>query len=167
MRRPRTAVIPHSERRSSSVRALLAQRQSASPLRVAFVEGSSGRPITWGQIAVAAGDWIAQGPRLGLAPVGRVGVVMADPLSAATAHLAALAAGVTVAPLNPQAPADELAHEIRTLGLSAVVTDERAEADLDDLAAGGAQVWMSGPDGLQLARFRPWPTPTVSPVRRR
>ena len=161
--RPRTAVIPHSERRSSSVRALLAQRQSASPLRVAFVEGSSGRPITWGQIAVAAGDWIAQGPRLGLAPVGRVGVVMADPLAAATAHLAALAAGVTVAPLNPQAPADELAHEIRTLGLSAVVTDERAEADLDDLAAGGAQVWMSGPDGLQLARFRPWPAPTVSP----
>src|SRR5258705_6624550 len=128
MRRPGRAVIPHGERGSSSVRARLAQRQSASPLRVAFVEGSSGRPIAWGQIAVAAGDWIAQGPRLGLAPVGRVGVVMADPLSAATAHLAALAAGVTVAPLNPQAPADELAHEIRTLGLSAGGTHEEARA---------------------------------------
>jgi acyl-CoA synthetase (AMP-forming)/AMP-acid ligase II len=43
------------------------------------------------------------------------------------------------------------------------VTDERAEADLDDLVGAGAPVWMSGRGGLQPARFRPWPAPAVSP----
>jgi acyl-CoA synthetase (AMP-forming)/AMP-acid ligase II len=158
-----TAVIPYGGRRKVSVRGLLAQRRDATPLRPAFVEGCSGRRVTWGQIAVAAADWTAQRSRLGVAPLARVGVIMADPLAAATAHLAALAAGVTVAPLNPQAPPDELAAEIRTLGLSAVVTDGTADADLGDLAAAGAQIWLTGPGGLRLARFRPWPAPSVSP----
>jgi acyl-CoA synthetase (AMP-forming)/AMP-acid ligase II len=161
--RRRTAVIPSGGRPESSVRSLLAQRRDATPQRAAFVEGCSGRRVTWGQIAAAAADWTEQRPRLGVAPLARVGVVMADPLAAATTHLAALAAGVTVAPLNPQAPADELAAEIRTLGLSAVVTDGMALADLDDLAAAGAQVWVSGPGRLHLARLRPWPVPSVSP----
>src|SRR5438105_176454 len=151
--RPRSTVIPHGGRRIPSVRALVAERRNTAPLRAAFVEGCSGRRITWGQIAAAAADWTAQRTRLGTPPLARVGVVMADPLAAATAHLAALAAGVTVAPLNPQAPADELAAEIRSLGLSAVVTDGGAVADLDDVAAAGAQVWLSGPRGLRLARF--------------
>jgi acyl-CoA synthetase (AMP-forming)/AMP-acid ligase II len=156
--------LHHSGRRPVlPVRALLAQRQAETPLRTAFVEGFTGRRVTWGAIAVAAADWTAQRRRLGVAPLARVGVVMGDPLVAATAHLAALAAGVTVAPLNPQAPADELAGEIRSLGLSAVVTDGTGAADLDDLAAAGAQVWLTGPGGLRLARFRPFPAPATSP----
>ena len=161
--RSRPALIHSGGRRNPSVRALLAERRTTTPLRTAFVEGRSGRQVTWGQIAVAAADWTAQRSRLGGAPLARVGIVMADPLAAATAHLAALATGVTVAPLNPKAPADELAGEIRSLGLSAVVTDGAAEADFDDLAAAGAQVWLSGPGGLRLVRFRPWPASTVSP----
>ena len=159
----RSSVIPSGGRRDPSVRALLARRRTETPLRAAFVEGCSGRRTTWGQIAVAAADWTAQRDRLGIAPLARVGIVMADPLAAATAHLAALAAGVTVAPLNPLAPPDELAGEIHSLGLSAVVTDARAETGLDDLAAAGAQVWTTGPGGLRLARVRPRPAPTVSP----
>ncbi|HVW32820.1 MAG TPA: AMP-binding protein, partial [Acidimicrobiia bacterium] len=146
-------------RNSVTVQALLAQRRCDAPLRAAFVEGGSGRRTTWGEIAVAAADWTMQRDRLGTAPLARVGIVMADPLAAATAHLAALAAGVTVAPLNPDAPADELAQEIHTLGLSAVVTDGRADAGLDDLAAAGAQVWTTRSAGLRLARVRPWPAP--------
>jgi acyl-CoA synthetase (AMP-forming)/AMP-acid ligase II len=161
--RPRPALTRSGGRRSPSVRTLLAQRRATTPLRTAFVEGFSGRRITWGHVAVAAADWSAHRGRLGVAPLARVGVVMADPLAAATAHLAALAAGVTVAPLNPKAPGDELAQEIRTLGLSAVVTDGTAAADFDDLAAAGAQVWMAGPGGLRLARFRPWPASAASP----
>ena len=119
--RPGTSVIPHGGRRKPSVRALLAQRRETTPLGAAFLEGSSARRVTWGQIAIAAADWTAQRSRLGVPPLARVGILMADPLAAATAHLAALAAGITVAPLNPQAPADELAAEIRTLGLSAEI----------------------------------------------
>ena len=161
--RSRPALTHFGGRRSPSVETLLAQRRATTPRRAAFVEGFSGRRITWGHIAVAAADWSDHRSRLGAAPLARVGVVMADPLAAATAHLAALAAGVTVAPLNPQAPGDELAQEIRALGLSAVVTDGTAAADFDDLAAAGTQVWMAGPGGLRLARFRPWPACTPSP----
>jgi acyl-CoA synthetase (AMP-forming)/AMP-acid ligase II len=161
--RTRSAQNAHAGRRGLSARALLTERRDATPLRTAFVEGSSGRRVTWGEIAVAAADWTAQRRQIGVAPLARVGVAMGDPLAAATAHIAALAAGVTVAPLNPQAPGDELATEIRNLGLSAVVTDGGAQAGLDDLAAAGAQVWLTGPGGLRLARFRPWPAPTTSP----
>jgi acyl-CoA synthetase (AMP-forming)/AMP-acid ligase II len=161
--RPRTAVIPFGGRPKPSVRSLLAQRRNATPRRTAFIEGCSGRRVTWGEIAVVAAHWTAQQSRLGVAPLSRVGLVMADPLAAATAHLAALSAGITVVPLNPGAPADELAAEIHALGLSAVVTDGTAAADLDDLAAGGAQILVSGPGGLRLARIRPWPAPSVSP----
>ncbi|HTC82415.1 MAG TPA: hypothetical protein VK848_12850, partial [Acidimicrobiia bacterium] len=101
--RSRPALIHSGGRRNPSVRALLAERRTTTPLRTAFVEGRSGRQVTWGQIAVAAADWTAQRSRLGGAPLARVGIVMADPLAAATAHLAALATGVTVAPLNPKA----------------------------------------------------------------
>ncbi len=161
--RTRSAQNAHSGRRGLSVRALLTERRNATPLRTAYVEGDTGRRVTWGEISVAAADWTAQRRQLGVAPLARVGIVMGDPLAAATAHIAALAAGVTVAPLNPQAPADELAAEIRSLGLSAVVTDGGGETGLDDLAAAGAQVWLTGPGGLRLARFRPWPASTTSP----
>src|SRR5579884_1801248 len=161
--RTRSTQNAHNGRNDRSVAALLTERRNTTPLRTAFIEGASGRRVTWGEIAVAAADWTAQRRQLGEAPLARVGVLMGDPLAAATAHIAALAAGVTVAPLNPQAPADELATEIRSLGLSAVVTDGGAQSGLDDLAAGGAQVWLTGPGGLSLARFRPWPASTVSP----
>jgi len=161
--RTRSTQNAHRGRRSLSVAGLVTERRDTTPLRTAFLEGASGRRVTWGEIAVAAADWTVQRRRLGVAPLARVGVVMGDPLAAATAHIAALAAGVTVAPLNPQAPADELAAEVRGLGLSTVVTDGGAEAGLDDLAASGAQVWLTGPGGLRLARFRPWPATTVSP----
>jgi len=161
--RLRPALLPSGGRPGPAVGVLLAQRRAATPQRVAFAEGFTGRAVTWGQVAAAAADWSAQCHRLGVAPLARVGIVIADPLAAATAHLAALAAGVTVAPLNPHAPAGELAAEIRTLGLSAVVTDGGAAAGFDDLAAAGAQVWLTGPAGLRLVRLRPWPASTVSP----
>jgi oxalate---CoA ligase len=127
------------------------------------MEGCSGRTVTWGEIGAAAADWTAERSRLGAPAGARVGILMTDPLAAATAHLAGLAAAVTLAPLNPQAPGGELAAEIRALGLSTVVTDRTDGTDLDAIAAAGAQVWATGRGGLRLARFRPWPAPKVSP----
>jgi acyl-CoA synthetase (AMP-forming)/AMP-acid ligase II len=161
--RNRPTLIRSDARRSASVRSLLIERRRATPHRTAFIDGSSERRVTWSDIAAAAADWTDHRLALGAPPVSRVGIVMADPLAAATAHLAALAAGVTVAPLNPQASAGELAGEIRNLELSAVVTDRAADVDVDDLAAAGAQVWVTGPAGLRLARVRPWPAASITP----
>ncbi len=95
---------------------LVRQRARTSP-RPAFFEGATGRSATWQQAAAAVSCWSQQ-------PAGaRLGLAIADPLAMATNFLGALGAGVPVAPLDPSAPAGELAAQARALGLAAVVTD--------------------------------------------
>jgi acyl-CoA synthetase (AMP-forming)/AMP-acid ligase II len=84
---------------------LLAERRNTTPDRVAFIEGRSGRTVTWAGVQAEVGRWACRS--------GVVGICTPDPLEAATAFLAALAAGVTVASLNPAAPPSEHAAQLR------------------------------------------------------
>ncbi|MFN2608203.1 MAG: AMP-binding protein [Acidimicrobiales bacterium] len=104
-----------------TVRDPLAERARATPARVAFVEGASGRKVSWREIQARAERWCAGEVPVGAGPDPSVAVgadrgpaggvpalpaaVLADPdpLGAATTFLAALAAGVTVVPVDPDA----------------------------------------------------------------
>ena len=128
------------------IRALIEQRQ-AEPGRVGFVEGATGRSLTWADVAERSRAWREAGHRLG---GWRVGLMFADPLEMTAAVLGAMGAGVTAAPLNPAATSAELADQIATLGLVAVVADE-VDATLEAAAASaGANVWRGEQGQLRL-----------------
>jgi acyl-CoA synthetase (AMP-forming)/AMP-acid ligase II len=86
----------------------------------------------------------------------RIGLAVADPLGMATAFLAALAAGATVVPLEPAASPVELAVDVASFGLTAIVSD-RVTGGHRDAA------------GLLRARHDLWLTPAgrVAPARAR
>jgi acyl-CoA synthetase (AMP-forming)/AMP-acid ligase II len=93
-------------------------RRAADGDRTALVEGATGRKVTWGELAAMAEGWRHAG-----LTGRRVGVAIGDPLAMAGAYLGALAAGVAIAPLNPDATGVERAAQARSLGLSVLVTD--------------------------------------------
>ncbi len=71
--------------------------------------------------------------------------------------LGALAAGVTIAPLDAGATAEELATRCDVLGLSAVVTDRDDDRLMARLAAGSSDVWGISGDGLHQLTGRRGP----------
>jgi acyl-CoA synthetase (AMP-forming)/AMP-acid ligase II len=129
----------------------------------AFVEGATGRELRWAAVAHRQAGWAAAASTLGsrrlrptrgsdVAPstdhTARVGLLIADPLEMAAAFVSALAAGVTVAPLDPRGATTDLVRRAGTLGLAAVVG---GGADLDQhggaLRAAGLDLWGAGPSG--------------------
>jgi oxalate---CoA ligase len=123
----------------ATVRSLVTERATRTPLRSAYVEG---RVLTWSAIGAAVPGWDAVAGRVGAGT--RIGLLSADPLHTVTAYLAALAAGVTIAPLDPGTTPEELRRQIERLGLRAAVTDAElagvaASAGFDSVVdAGGA-----------------------------
>jgi acyl-CoA synthetase (AMP-forming)/AMP-acid ligase II len=134
----------------------LINRRAASG-RTAFVEGATSRRLGWGDVAARADGWCAAGSSIGVGGAGRarVGLLISDPLEMAAGFLAALAAGVTVAPLNATGATPELVTAAATLGLAAVVG---GETDLDAhgpaLGRAGLDVWEAGPSGVALVTRR-------------
>ncbi|MDQ6928202.1 MAG: AMP-binding protein [Actinomycetota bacterium] len=165
MRYLRALQADRSLRRASTVRGLVVLRAATAPERPAFIEGASGRTVAWEDVRRAAAEWTAR--RRALAPSSRaaVGILIADPLAAATAYLAALASGVGIAPLDPHAPASQSAREVVTLQLSAVVTDTTDPATIDALTGAGADVWRLDDDGPTPLVGRAGPAPRPLPDR--
>ena len=127
---------------------------------VAFVDGSSGQTRTWRAMAAAADGWAGQKWALARHN-GRVGLLLAEPLHAAESVLAALAARVAVAPLDPGAPPAELSRTVRSLGLTSVVTDLGGDVH-GTLAEAGADVWQWGDGIFARASCRRAPAPPPS-----
>lgn len=91
-----------------SVGALLARNRAAAPRRAAYIEGQTGRVLTWADIEARVPTRDAS------ASAGDVvGISSEDPLEAVLAFLAALAAGAAVAPLNPGPPRAECDARLR------------------------------------------------------
>lgn len=90
---------------------------------VAFADATTDRVVTWGQVARLADqlESHAGGSRWGGAPI--VGLSVRDPLSLAGCLVAALAAGVPVAPLDAHAVPAEILRQTEALGLAALVAD--------------------------------------------
>jgi acyl-CoA synthetase (AMP-forming)/AMP-acid ligase II len=126
------------------IRALIEQRQT-EPTRVGFVEGATGRSLTWDGVARRSQAWQAASHELA---GWRVGLMLSDPVEMAAAVLGAIAAGVTAVPLNPAATLAELGAQIANVDLAAVLTDD---FDGDRIAALGPDVWRSEQGRLELA----------------
>src|SRR5262245_10884399 len=87
--------------------------------RVALV--SRGEPTTYGTLRDQV-DHVRGGlAGLGLEPGDRLAILAGNNWYFVVTYLAALGAGLVVVPLNPQAPAPELAHELATTGARAVL----------------------------------------------
>jgi acyl-CoA synthetase (AMP-forming)/AMP-acid ligase II len=121
-----------------STSAFLSQRCRESSGPVLF-EADSDRALTWADVASRVPVWRtagAEGP-----PHLRVGLAIGDPLTMAAEYLAALAAGVTIAPLNPEAAPAELAAQATNLGLRAVLTDTEDTHRRAAIAQTGCALW--------------------------
>jgi acyl-CoA synthetase (AMP-forming)/AMP-acid ligase II len=138
-----------------SVRHLVAER--ARDPRPAYVEGRTGRCLTWVDVAARAATWERAAAGLGRVGPGRwadgarsrarVGLACADPLEMAAAVIGALAAGVCVAPLDATSAPTDLVARAGLLGLSAVVGvgDELGPA-AGALHRAGIDRWLGGRD---------------------
>ena len=128
-----------------SVRARISALSRTRGGQAGYLDADSGEIVTWDSIARQAADWAVRLP-----PSIVVGVRTARPAAFCRAYLAGLAAGVCVAPLDPRAPAAELAGTLEALEAADVVVDgEEAAGELD---GSGASVWVTSAAGLRLAR---------------
>jgi acyl-CoA synthetase (AMP-forming)/AMP-acid ligase II len=136
---------PPAERtslRRAGVAGLIAARAGRDG--VALSEGTTGRQVTWADLADHLRSWRAVVSSGDIRPGSRVGLRFADPLEMAPSYLAAVAAGLTVAPLDPQGALVELIAAAGHLGLSAVVGGP-GETDLSaaSLANAGVAAWSA------------------------
>jgi oxalate---CoA ligase len=126
--------------------------------RLAYVEGATGRGLSWAQVARRVGHWYAFAA--GIRPTARVGLLIDDPVEMAIAVIGGLAAGVTIAPLDPTAPNSELSAKAEALGLVAVVTVRPSrpgplqDTERSHWAGPGMELWETGSSGFTRVRAR-------------
>jgi acyl-CoA synthetase (AMP-forming)/AMP-acid ligase II len=103
----------------TSVRQLL--RQQSMMDRPVLFEGGTDQHASWSDVLRLADAWADAGLQ------GPVGLAIADPVAMASNFVAALAAGVTVAPMDPSAPAVEAEARAEQFGLTALVSHSLTE----------------------------------------
>jgi oxalate---CoA ligase len=133
----------------------LIQWRQATADQVAFVEGATGRTLTWRDVSDRSCAWRARADRVS---ERRIGLLFGDPLEMAAAVLGALSAGACAFPLDPSSTPAELAGQVKRLGLAGVVTDDASRQDITDLTPAGC-LWPVSesrlvPDFAELDRPR-------------
>jgi acyl-CoA synthetase (AMP-forming)/AMP-acid ligase II len=138
-RKPATTPAVADAPGRATVASLITAGAARDEHRVVFVEGATGRVLTAGDLDRTATAWRAVADSVGNA---RVGLAVADPLDMVSSYLGALASGVTIAPLDPDATTAEYRSRFAALGLSALITDcpEAAAAS----SASGIDLWRTG-----------------------
>ena len=130
----------------NAITQLIRDRPAAAAV---YIEGRTGRRVTGADLAEAVAHWRPRIARLGRAPV--IAMATDDPLKFATTYLGLLAAGATVAPLDPAAPAAVTAQDIVDLGATARVVDGElapvAGDGRDPVDGGGVLLRSSGSTG--------------------
>jgi len=112
---------------------------------------SQGRVTTYGQLRRQVGELRGGLVRSGFEPGDRLAIVTANTWFFVVSYLAALGAGGVVVPLNPQAPAVELEHELAATGARVAVVGPRGRdsfAGVDRLAVELERVLV--PEGVRL-----------------
>ncbi|HWC82699.1 MAG TPA: AMP-binding protein [Pseudonocardiaceae bacterium] len=127
---------------------LLARRADERPDLPAFLSGSDGRALTWRFLAENADALRALAAERNIPAHGRIGLVLEDPLFFTTTYLGALAAGLTVVPIDPRLTAAE-----RTASLATLKVDVLAADQPETLAAQAEiETWAISADGPELVR---------------
>ena len=128
-----------------TVNELLARRTASD--RLSIMEGSSGEGVTWLEVADQAERWRNRGLE------GPVGLALADPVAMAANFVAAISAGVIVAPLDPDAPAAEMSARLAQLGLRSLVVSpgRQAQDQLETWHAGRHELRPAGGERAPLS----------------
>ena len=140
------------------VASLLRDRSCSN--RVSLLEGATGEGLTWLEVADQGRRWAERGP------VGPVGLALSDPVAMAANFVAAISAGVMVAPLDPAAPPADLAVRIQQLGLRSLVVGPGGRAPTGaGTAVGDIDTWVAGRRELERVggRVRPAAPPPATP----
>jgi long-chain acyl-CoA synthetase len=122
---------------------LLTRAGAQSPDRVALVEASSGRRVTWAELDAEA-DQVARGLNaVGLVAGYRVVIALSNRVEFVTAYLGTLRAGLVAVPVNPRAATGELVRMVADCGARVVIADagtvtsvRQAVAGLEDALVG-------------------------------
>jgi len=145
--------------RSSMVQRMVDFRASTTGEKVAFMDAAGS--VSWRDVAAAAAAWRRRlgSERSCASDVARVGLRLNSPAAFCREYLAALAAGVTVAPLDPSAPDAEFLWSVATLGLTHVFRDGGVVVEmlagrrgLDDGSAAGCRGRASHPSVAPLVK---------------
>lgn len=125
----------------SSIRKRLSTLGSFGGERAGFVGARDGSTLKWKTAAERTDQWASV---FNIHSV--VGIRLNDPIAFCREYLAALSAGICIAPLDPRCTSDELSDLSEILGITDIVTDEVGESQsYPDLRG----IWISSPHGLQ------------------
>ena len=113
----------------ASVAELVWFRAATSAQHVYLQSADGGRSVTYGELCGEVARWPGLLADLGAGPGDTVGLALSDPVELAVAFVAAIAAGRTVAPLDPAATDGELAAACARTAPRVVVSDRRAPED--------------------------------------
>jgi acyl-CoA synthetase (AMP-forming)/AMP-acid ligase II len=140
---------------------LLAVRANERPETAAFIIGADGTSLSWRGLAEQADALVALSLTRALPRRGRLGIAVADPLAFTASYLGALAAGLTVVPLDPRLTPAELAGNVARLKVDVLLTDDEPDTDSPiehwTVTPAGPKVAVPGPGRRpsELAALRP------------
>jgi long-chain acyl-CoA synthetase len=142
----------------TNVADLLRDTAAARPDDVAFVDGVTGREITWSTLDAAV-DAMAHGLRRhGLGPGDRVAMMLGNRIEFVATYFSTLRAGLVSMPLNTAYTEHEVGDLLTRAGARLLVTDETCEAvALAGAAEAGTEVVVVGDrsyDGIVRAGSR-------------
>ena len=129
----------------TNVADLLRETAAARPDAVAFIDGPTGREITWATLDAAV-DAMAHGLRRhGLAPGDRVAALLGNRIEFVATYFSTLRAGMVALPLNTAYTEHEVGDLLARAGARLLVTDEASEAvALAGAAIAGTEVVVVG-----------------------
>ena len=102
---------------------LLARAAAESPDRVALVDASTGRTLTWGELDDAVSRVAGGLAEQGLVAGNRVVIATANRIEFAVVHLAVLRARLVAVPVNPRSATGELVRMVADSGARLIVAD--------------------------------------------
>jgi amino acid adenylation domain-containing protein/FkbM family methyltransferase len=112
----------------------IALQAARTPDRVAVeLDDGQGVALSYGELAVRAGEWASRLRDLGVGPDGRVGIAMERSPELLVAFLAVLEAGAAYVPLDPSYPAARLRFMLADSGVPVLLTQERLLPNLPEL----------------------------------
>ncbi len=136
---------------------LLRQAAAQAADRVALVEASSGRRLTWADLDAEV-DRAARGLNaLGLVAGYRVAIALPNRVAFVTAYLGALRAGLVAVPVNPRSATGEVARLLADCGARVVLADRGTVTTVRQAVAGIQDALVGADDDLR----RRTPVPRV------
>ncbi len=124
----------------ASVADLVGSRSGTSSEHVYLRSVDGARAVTYGELRRIATRWSARLAQLGVEPGETVGLALSDPMELSAVFVAALAAGRTLAPLDPAATDRELVAACTRTAPKIVLSDRRAPY-------GNRTEWITTPPG--------------------